>query len=67
MLKCKNIGISIKRNSKNLCLHDILRARTFRARRKFLQARYVHAYECTRNFLRPVVQKMFFLLKSVCF
>ena len=53
MLKCKNIGISIKRNSKVICSYDMLRARTFRASRKSLRAHYVHTYERASNFLRP--------------
>ena len=40
MLKCKNIGILIKRNSKNR-LYDMLCARTFPVRRKSSRARYV--------------------------
>ena len=54
MLKCKNIGILIKRISRIICAYDILRAHTFRARRKSLRARYTHTYERTHNFLRFV-------------
>ena len=36
---------------KFICLY-ILRARTFRTRRKSLRARYVDTYERARNFLR---------------
>ena len=49
--KCKNTGILINQNSKNFLSTF---ARTFRARRKSLGARYAHAYECARNFLRNV-------------
>ena len=41
-----------KRNSKLICSYDMLRARTFRVRRKSLRAHYAHAYERTRNFIR---------------
>ena len=34
----------------------MLRARIFRARRKSLRARYSHAYQRARNFLRPAVE-----------
>ena len=33
------------RNFKIICLYDMLRARTFYARRKSLDACYAHAYE----------------------
>ena len=52
MLKCKNTGILTKRNSKLICSYDMLRARTFRVRRKSLRAHYAHAYERTSNFIR---------------
>ena len=50
MLMCKNRGILVKRNSKIICLYVMLRARTFRVRRKSLGASYKH----THNFLSPV-------------
>ena len=53
MLKFKNIGILIKRNSKIICSYDTLRAHTFRARHKSLRARYAPDYKCARNFFRP--------------
>ena len=42
----------IKGNRKIICSCDRLRARTFHVRRKSLRARYTHAYERARNFLR---------------
>ena len=54
MLKWKNIVILIKRNLKIICSYNMLRARTFRARRKSLGACYVLTFERTDNFLRPV-------------
>ena len=54
MLKWKNIVILIKRNLKIICSYNMLRARTFRARRKSLGACYVLIFERTDNFLRPV-------------
>lgn len=45
MLKCNNVCILIKENSKIICFYDMLRAPTFHARRKSLRAHYVHAYE----------------------
>ena len=53
MLKCKNIGVLIKRNSKIICSYDMLCAHTFCARCKSLRAHYAHLYERARNFLRP--------------
>ena len=53
MLEYKNTGILIKKNSKMISSYDMLRPRLFRARRKFLRARYTHAYQRPRNFLRP--------------
>ena len=52
MLKLKNIGIFIKRNSKIICSYDRLHSRTFHARAKLFRARYAHAYERVRNFLK---------------
>ena len=54
MLKCKNIDISAKRDSKFICPYDTLRAYTFRVRLQSLKGRYAHAYDCARNFLRHV-------------
>lgn len=53
MVDCKNTSILIKRYSKIICFYDMLLARTFRARRKSLHARYGQSYERARNFLRP--------------
>ena len=51
MLKRRKIGILTKRNSKSF-VYAMLRARAFRASGKSLCARYAHAYERARNFLR---------------
>ena len=64
MLKWKNIVILIKRNLKIICSYDMLRARTFRARRKSLGACYVLTYERTHNFLRHADNGKF--QKKVC-
>ena len=50
MLNFKNI--LVKQNLKIICLYDMLRARTFRARRKSLLERYAHAWELARTFPR---------------
>ena len=50
MLKSKNLGKLIKRNSKMVCSRNMLRARTFCACRKFLRARCAHVYKRARNF-----------------
>ena len=47
----------IKQNPKVICPYDLLRARTLRARHKSLRVRYVHSYELSHNFLRPVLVK----------
>ena len=44
----------MKLNSKIISSYDMLRARTFCVCRKSLCARYVHAYEFARDFLRSV-------------
>ena len=62
MLKFKNVGILIKQNSKLPCLCDRLRTDTFRAHRKSLRARNAHAYEHTRNFVRPANRKIYIKL-----
>ena len=38
---------------KIICSYDMLRARTFCARQKFLRARYAHVYEGAHNFVMP--------------
>ena len=52
MLKFKNVGILIKRNSKIICSYHTLRARTFRVRHKALRTRCAQAYKRPRDFLR---------------
>ena len=71
LLNCKNVGLLIKRNSKIICLYDMLRARTFRARRKSLLARNAHAYgryahanERACNFFRSSFEA--FVKKNYC-
>ena len=49
MVECKNTSILIKRYSKIICFYDMLLARTFRARRKSLHARYGQSYERASN------------------
>ena len=53
MVKCKNTGKLIKRNSKIISLHVMLPAHMFRVHRGSLRTRYAHAYESARIFLRP--------------
>ena len=48
--------ILIKQNLKIIFSYGRLRARRFRACYKSLRARYTHAYERARNFLRPAVE-----------
>ena len=56
----KNIRLLINGNSKIICLHDTLRARTFRACRESLRAGCVHAFEHAGNFLRSVFAHLMF-------
>ena len=51
MLKCRNIGILVKQNSKIICSYDLVHARSLRMRRKSLRARFAHPYERAGNFL----------------
>lgn len=44
-LKCKNTGVLIKRSSRIICSYNMLRAHTFRARRKS----YVHVTRTVTN------------------
>ena len=50
MLKFKNEGILIKRNSKIICSYHTLHARIFPVRHKALRTRCAHAYEHPRDF-----------------
>ena len=52
MLKFKNVGILIKRNSKIICSYHTLSAPTFRVRHKALRTRCAQAYKRPRDFLR---------------
>ena len=46
------MGVIIKQNLKIICSYNMLRARTFRTRRKSLRARNAHAYNHACNFFR---------------
>ena len=59
MLKLKNVGRLIKRNTKIISSYERLSARTVPASHISQGARYAHNYESAPNFIRPASSKKY--------